>query len=68
MLAKRRWRGEDVLALRKQYKLTQRQLADMLGVAQPRISEWESGRSNPSKLASVALEKVVELLESKTLN
>ena len=64
MLSPRKWTAKDVLGLRKKYKLTQSQLAEMLGVAQPRISEWESGR-NPSKLVCIALDRLQEVLEEQ---
>ena len=33
---------------RKRAGLTQRQLAERLGVAQPQVARWESGRAAPS--------------------
>lgn len=41
----------DLRARREAAGLTQQQLADRLGVARPRIAEWESGTRNPSAAA-----------------
>ena len=40
--------GSRLRAARIASSLTQRQLADMLGVSDAAISRWESGRDNPS--------------------
>lgn len=39
--------GETIKAYRKQMKLTQEQLADIMGVTVGAVSKWESGLSNP---------------------
>lgn len=50
--------GEKIKTLRKQNKLTQIQLANKLGIKQPSLNNWESGKINPSlkmlkKLSSI---------------
>lgn len=37
----------DIKAARKLLDLTQRNLADMLGVSRGSVSDWERGRSSP---------------------
>lgn len=37
-----------VKELRKQHGLGQKQVADMVGVAQPTVSEWENQKKDPS--------------------
>lgn len=39
--------GNTIAALRREKKLTQEQLADMLGVSAPAVSKWETGSSYP---------------------
>ncbi|MCM1065825.1 MAG: helix-turn-helix domain-containing protein [Eubacterium sp.] len=39
--------GEKIIELRKAKKLTQEQLADMLGVSAPAVSKWETDSSYP---------------------
>ena len=39
----------DIAAARGAKKLTQAQLADLLGVGQEQVSRWESGKVSPSK-------------------
>ena len=41
--------GETIKAYRKQMKLTQEQLADIMGVTVGAVSKWESGLSNPDR-------------------
>lgn len=40
---------ERLKLLRKEHKMTQKNLALKLGIAQPRILEWEKGKRNPNK-------------------
>lgn len=48
--------GETILRLRKKKKITQEQLAFMVGVSAGAVSKWENGNSMPdiSLLASLA--------------
>lgn len=39
--------GDDIKALRKKEKMSQKVLADMLGVSQSTVAMWESGRNFP---------------------
>jgi len=41
------WDGDGVQALRRHLGLTQRELADELGVRQQTVSEWETGMYRP---------------------
>jgi transcriptional regulator with XRE-family HTH domain len=41
--------------LRKEYGLTQRELAQLLGVARNTVARWEIGLVEPPKIAEVAL-------------
>jgi len=41
--------------LRKEFDLTQRELADLLGVARNTVARWEIGLSKPPKIAELAL-------------
>ena len=40
--------------------LTQKQLAEMLGVERTTVSKWETGKSIPRKEKLLALEKILE--------
>jgi hypothetical protein len=55
-----RWDGEAVRALRDHLELNQEQLADLLGVRQQTISEWETGTYAPSRGRSKHLDLVAE--------
>ena len=39
--------GQNILRLRKKYKLSQSELANLLGVTNQAISKWENGRGIP---------------------
>lgn len=43
---------------RESRALTQAQVADLLGVRQSRVSEWESGRTQPRVRMAVAIARV----------
>lgn len=49
--------AEKILKLRKQYNLSQEQLAEKLGISRQSISKWESGQSIPE------LDKIVQISE-----
>ncbi|MGN0817795.1 MAG: helix-turn-helix domain-containing protein [Candidatus Coproplasma sp.] len=40
--------GKTLVAIRKEHKLTQKQVALMAGVSQQCVSEWESGKMEPT--------------------
>jgi len=41
----------DVQKLRKQLKITQQQLGDLLGVGRVSVTRWETGVRRPSRMA-----------------
>ena len=51
--------GQNIADLRKSQNLTQRDLADKLGVSQSHIARWETEKSQPRKKA---LEELAEAL------
>lgn len=55
-----RWDGEAVRALREHLALNQQGLAEVLGVRQQTISEWETGVYAPSRGRSKHLDLVAE--------
>ncbi|HLF28052.1 MAG TPA: helix-turn-helix transcriptional regulator [Anaerolineae bacterium] len=56
------WNSERIKALREHLRMTQRELADELGVRQQTISEWEVGvyipRRSTQKYLSLIAERV----------
>jgi transcriptional regulator with XRE-family HTH domain len=48
----------QVSELRRRLGLTQRQLADLLGVTQPAVAAWEAGRRRPTGDAARILERL----------
>lgn len=54
------WNGDLVSGLRRHMDLTQGNLADVLGVRQQTISEWERGAYLPSRATSKYLSMVAE--------
>jgi DNA-binding XRE family transcriptional regulator len=54
------WNGELIKALREYMGLTQREMADELGVRQQTISEWETGAYEPKRSTSKYLSLVAE--------
>ena len=65
-MAKRRveyvvnWDPERIKALREHLRMTQRQLADELGVRQQTISEWEIGMYVPRRSTMKYLTLIAE--------
>ena len=39
--------GKTIYHLRKKHNLTQKQLADLLGITYQAVSNWELGKNNP---------------------
>lgn len=54
------WTGELVNGLRRHLDFSQEQLADLLGVRQQTISEWERGAYQPGRSTSNYLSMVAE--------
>jgi DNA-binding transcriptional regulator YiaG len=54
------WDSEGVRALRERLGLTQRELADELGVRQQTVSEWETGAYQPRGASARMLRHVAE--------
>ena len=54
------WNAERVRDLRTRLGITQRQLADELGVRQQTISEWETGAYQPRGASARMLRHVAE--------
>lgn len=54
------WDAQSVRGLRRHLALTQRQLADELGVRQQTISEWETGAYRPRGTSDRLLTMVAE--------
>lgn len=52
----------DFAAVRAKLGMTQTQMAEELGVAQGDLSNWETGKHKPSKLARRALEAGINKL------
>ncbi|MCK4369294.1 MAG: helix-turn-helix transcriptional regulator [Dehalococcoidales bacterium] len=55
-----RWDGEQVQALRQHLGLTQRELAERLGIRQQTISEWETGTYKPRGASTTLLSIIAE--------
>lgn len=55
-----RWDGEMVRTLRDRLGLSQAALAELLGVRQQTISEWETGTYAPTRASSKHLDLVAE--------
>lgn len=53
--------GRNIRKRRQAMQLTQRQLADLLGVDQGAVSGWEIGRNGPSDRYKIALAKALEI-------
>jgi len=54
------WDAERLQALRRHLQLTQRQLADELGMRQQTISEWETGAYRPRGASARLLQLIAE--------
>jgi DNA-binding transcriptional regulator YiaG len=55
-----RWKSELIRSLRAHMRLTQKQFADVLGVRQQTVSEWESGVYVPTRSTSKHLTRVAK--------
>jgi len=64
-IKRKQWDGQDIQTLRRHLRLTQRQLADQLGVRQQTISEWETGMYLPRGASSTLLSIIAEQADFK---
>jgi DNA-binding transcriptional regulator YiaG len=55
----------DVLGIRVVLGITQEQLADTVGVSQPTVALWESGKRNPSGSATILLTRLQQQAKKK---
>ena len=62
---RKQWDGQDIQTLRRHLGLTQRQMADQLGVRQQTISEWETGMYLPRGASSTLLSIIAEQSDFK---
>lgn len=51
---------DDVKRLRRERGLTQRELADLLGVNREAVARWEAGMREPSRMARRFVEHLLE--------
>lgn len=49
--------GERLKELRKEYKLSQMELADYTGISQSAIAKWELNKTEPTASALITLSK-----------
>ncbi|MFC1915628.1 helix-turn-helix domain-containing protein [Chloroflexota bacterium] len=54
------WHSDNIQALRRHLRLTQRELADRLGTRQQTISEWEIGMYKPRGTSATLLSIIAE--------
>lgn len=54
--------AEQIKELRARLKLTQEEMARVLGVSYPTIGRWESGKFKPSRLA---IDRLLQLQKGK---
>ncbi len=54
------WSAERLQALRRHLRMTQRQLAEELGMRQQTISEWETGAYRPRGASARLLSVIAE--------
>jgi len=52
--------GADVLAVRRQLKMTQERFAQEIGVTVSSVNRWERGIIQPSRLAKRAIQALLE--------
>jgi len=62
---RKQWDSVDIQTLRRHLGLTQRQMADQLGVRQQTISEWEIGMYQPRGASSTLLSMIAEQADFK---
>lgn len=52
--------GDRICELRSEQKLSQKKLAELLGVSRQAVSKWESGQSSPDTLNLIRLAEVLD--------
>jgi DNA-binding transcriptional regulator YiaG len=57
---------EHVLPLRSKLGMTQVELAETVGVAQPTVAMWEAGHRRPSGAATILLRQLEKKAEKKS--
>lgn len=60
--------GELIRTLRKEKKLTQEQVADLLGVSAPAVNKWENGNSMPDVMLLAPLARLLDTDVNTLLN
>lgn len=52
--------GERIIALRKEKKLSQGQLADLMAVSRQAVSKWENDQTSPDTIKLIQLAEVLD--------
>lgn len=52
--------GQRIIALRKEKKISQAQLAQLLGISRQAVSKWENGQSSPDTINLIQLAEVLD--------
>lgn len=52
--------GDRIVELREKHRLSQGQLAEILGVSRQAVSKWESGKTSPDTLNLIRLADVLD--------
>ena len=52
--------GDRIIDLRKQKKLSQGQLAEIVGVSRQAVSKWESGQNSPDTIKLIHLADILD--------
>ena len=60
--------GNNILKLRKQYRLSQEQLGEKIGVTRQTISNWELNETIPDAKQLTALSRVLQISIDKLLD
>ncbi|KKK94344.1 hypothetical protein LCGC14_2683820 [marine sediment metagenome] len=55
--------NDDIKKFRKKLKLTQKEIAEKLGVTSQTVANWEQGLARPSKLALRNIEQLRRKME-----
>lgn len=61
------WTGDDIKTFLEERRITQKELAQLLGVRFATISDWVRGAVAPSRLASIALTYIAHDLEGELI-